>query len=41
MGSENYVLPVTLVRGTVKETGFVSTIGVNYRFAPQPVIAKF
>lgn len=41
MGSKDYVLPVSLVPGTLKESGFVSTVGLNYRFAPGPVVAKY
>jgi len=41
MGTKDYVLPVTLVPGTVKETGFISTVGLNYRFSAGPVIAKY
>ena len=41
MGKETYVLPVSGVVGTVKENGFISTVGVNYRFAPTLVTAKY
>ncbi|KIZ48001.1 transporter [Rhodopseudomonas palustris] len=41
MGKETYVLPVSGVPGTVKETGFISTVGLNYRFSMGPVIAKY
>lgn len=41
MGKEDYTLPVSGVVGTVKESGFISTVGVNYRFAPSLVTAKY
>jgi opacity protein-like surface antigen len=41
MGKENYTLPVSLVRGTVKDFGFISTVGLNYRFSAGPVVAKY
>ncbi len=42
MGSERYTLqPTTGTAIDVKQTGFISTLGVNYRFAPALVTAKY
>jgi outer membrane autotransporter protein len=45
MGSERYNLPaipgIAAVTADVKQTGFISTLGVNYRFAPALVTAKY
>ena len=40
MGTDRYNLPASGAIN-VRQTGFVSTVGVNYRFAPGPVVAKY
>jgi outer membrane autotransporter protein len=41
MGTERYVRPIGGTINDVRETGFISTVGVNYRFSPGPVVAKY
>lgn len=39
MGSERYTLPTSTI--DVKQNGFISTVGLNYRFAPAALVAKY
>ncbi|ABE38251.1 Outer membrane autotransporter barrel [Rhodopseudomonas palustris BisB5] len=39
MGRERYTLPTSTI--DVKENGFISTVGLNYRFAPTALVAKY
>ncbi|CAN5187070.1 hypothetical protein BH11PSE4_BH11PSE4_08570 [soil metagenome] len=41
MGTERDTLPVFNSVIDARETGFISTVGVNYRFAPELVVAKY
>jgi outer membrane autotransporter protein len=41
MGTERYTLPLFNSVIDARETGFISTVGVNYRFAPELVVAKY
>lgn len=45
MGTKRYTLPVTAIGGPVSidatEKGFITTVGLNYRFAPGVVVAKY
>ena len=42
MGTERYTLqPTTGIAIDVKQHGFISTLGINYRFAPTLVTAKY
>ena len=39
MGTARYTLPSSSI--DVRETGFISTVGLNYRFSPGVVVAKY
>lgn len=40
MGTDRYDLPINGAID-VRQAGFVSTVGINYRFAPGPVVARY
>ena len=39
MGTARYILPSSTI--DVRQTGYISTVGLNYRFSPGVVVANY